>query len=113
MRALLLAATIALFARATIYLKVWRTHRSMPLLVGFGLVALFIWFAENIGTVTWTWLYPGQRAHRSMVPASKLSSWLLLMIVSYAMVAAVNGIRGMSVAKTAAERQRSALIVET
>ena len=107
MRALLLAATIALFARTTIYFKVWRTHRSMPLLVGFSLVALFIWFAENIGTITGTWLYPGQRSHWSMVPASKLSSWLLLMIVSYAMVAAVNGIQTLRSSETIVEDRRA------
>ena len=34
----------------TVHYKIWRVHRAMPLLVGLGLVALFIWFAENIGT---------------------------------------------------------------
>ena len=33
----------------------------MPLLLGFTLVALFIWFAENIGTFTAAWIYPHQR----------------------------------------------------
>jgi uncharacterized membrane protein YoaT (DUF817 family) len=89
----LLGATALLFGRTVIYFKIWRRHRSMPLLIGFGLVALFIWFAENIGTATGTWLYPRQIAHWSAVPASKLTSWLLLMIVSYTMVALVNGIQ--------------------
>ena len=88
----LLAVTAALFARTTIYFHVWREDRSMPLLLGFLLVALFIWFAENIGTVTGTWLYPRQVAHWTMVPVSKLPSWFLLMIVSYTLVAFVNGI---------------------
>ena len=93
MRIVLLCATAVLFARTTIFFKVWRTHRSMPLLLGFSLVALFIWFAENIGTVTGTWLYPRQVAHWTMVPPSKLTSWLLLMIVSYTLVAWINGIK--------------------
>jgi len=32
----------------------------MPLLLGLFLVALFIWFAENLGTLSKTWLYPSQ-----------------------------------------------------
>ncbi|WP_174243196.1 DUF817 domain-containing protein [Beijerinckia sp. L45] len=99
MRIVLLAATAILFARTTIFFKVWRVHRRMPLLLGFGLVALFIWFAENIGTVTGTWLYPRQMAHWSMVPASKLTSCLLLMIVSYTLVARINGVRTVDSAK--------------
>ena len=55
----------------------------MPLLLGFALVALFIWFAENIGTAMGVWLYPGQLVHWSLVPVAKLTSWFLLMIVSY------------------------------
>jgi uncharacterized membrane protein YoaT (DUF817 family) len=62
----------------------------MPLLVGLFLVALFIWIAENIGTLTRTWLYPHQRVAWSMVSLGKLSSWFLLLIISYAMVAAVS-----------------------
>ncbi len=88
----LIAVAVILFAPATIHFKVWRSHRRMPLLVGLGLVALFIWFAENIGTFTGTWLYPNQRVQWVPVSFAKLSSWFLLMIVSYTLVARVNGI---------------------
>jgi uncharacterized membrane protein YoaT (DUF817 family) len=89
-RPLLFAATALLFGRTWVYFKVWRSYRRMPLLVGFGLVALFIWLAENIGTVTGAWLYPSQLKGWSLVPMAKLGSWFLLMIISYAMVAATN-----------------------
>jgi uncharacterized membrane protein YoaT (DUF817 family) len=89
-RLALFGATALLFARCWVYFKVWRRWRRMPLLLGFGLVALFIWFAENIGTLTRTWLYPNQRDAWSMVSLGKLSSWFLLLIISYVMVAAVN-----------------------
>ena len=92
MRYGLILITILLFSRATIWFKIWRRHRLMPLLIGFTLVALFIWFAENIGTFTGTWLYPHQRLHWTMVPISKLTSWFLLMIISYSLVAWINGI---------------------
>lgn len=81
-----------LFGRTTIRFKVWRRHRAMPMLLGLLLVSLFIWLAENVGTATGTWLYPSQRAAWSIVPLSKLTSWALLMILSYTLVAWANGI---------------------
>ena len=89
-RTVLFAATFLLFARTWVYFKVWRVHRRMPLLVGFALVALFIWFAENIGTFTAAWMYPHQRTGWSLVTIGKLGAWFLLMIISYALVAALN-----------------------
>ena len=83
----LVAITMLLFRRTTIRFRIWRRHRRMPLLLGFLLVALFIWFAENIGTRTGTWLYPGQMRSWRMVPPAKLVSWFLLMLISYTMVA--------------------------
>ena len=95
----LIGIAVAAFAPATVYFKVWREHRTMPLLLGLLLVALFIWFAENLGTLSGTWLYPNQRQHWSVVPVAKLSSWFLLMIVSYTLVARVNGIAEWPVAQ--------------
>ena len=92
LRPLLFAATALLFARCWIYFTVWQVHRRMPLLVGFALVALFIWFAENIGTFTAAWVYPTQKSTWHMVSIGKLGAWFLLMIISYALVAALHGI---------------------
>ena len=89
----LLAIAAALFWRTTIWFKVWHVHRRMPLLLGFSLVALFIWLAENIGTATGAWLYPNQRHGWAMVSPAKLTSWLLLMLISYTMIAAMNRAR--------------------
>jgi uncharacterized membrane protein YoaT (DUF817 family) len=86
-RLLLLAAVCVLFARTKIHFRPWRVHRSMPLLLGFVLTAFFIWLAENIGTFTDLWRYPSQAAHWHLVPLQKLLAWLLLMLVSYTMVA--------------------------
>ncbi len=83
----LIAATFLLFGRTTVYFRVWKRHRHMPLLLGFALVALFIWFAENIGTGMNVWRYPSQRRHWATVPITKLEAWFLLMIVSYTLVA--------------------------
>lgn len=92
-RPLLFAAAAVLCGRTRIYFVVWRTPRWMPLLVGFALVTLFLWFAENLGTLTQTWLYPHQRDGWRMVSVSKLGAWFLLIIISYTLVAWVAGVR--------------------
>ncbi len=86
----LFASTALLFGRTWVHFKVWRVHRKMPLLLGFLLVALFIWFAENIGTGTRVWLYPNQASTWAMVSWQKLGAWYLLMIISYVLVTLVN-----------------------
>ena len=90
LRWLLFGWAIWLFGRASVHFKVWTSYRSMPLLLGLVLVALFIWFTENIGTFTKTWLYPSQRLGWSMVSIDKLGSWFLLLIISYTLVSLVN-----------------------
>jgi uncharacterized membrane protein YoaT (DUF817 family) len=81
--------TAVLFWRCRIWFKPDRVARSMPLLVGFFLVALFIWFAENIGTFSHAWIYPSQHHGWTMVSPEKLGSWLLLMIISFVLVSLV------------------------
>ena len=90
MRLGLFGITILLFGRTRIHYRVWRNYRTMPLLLGFVLVALFIWLSENIGTYTRTWLYPSQLHGWSLVSLGKLGSWFLLLIISYTMVAVFN-----------------------
>jgi uncharacterized membrane protein YoaT (DUF817 family) len=85
----LIGAAVVMFGWTQVYFRIWKRHRHMPLLLGFTLVALFIWFAENIGTGMNVWRYPSQRHHWSMVPLAKLEAWFLLMIVSYTLVAFV------------------------
>jgi uncharacterized membrane protein YoaT (DUF817 family) len=89
-RWLLFAGLAGLFGRTWVHFRVRRVHRRMPLLLGFVLVALFIWLAENVGTYSHAWLYPAQRAGWHPVPPAKLGSWLLLMVISYVMVSAVH-----------------------
>jgi uncharacterized membrane protein YoaT (DUF817 family) len=92
-RLLLFAAAGWMFFRTTVHFKVWRSYRSMPLLAGLVLVSLFIWFSENVGTYTKTWLYPAQQHGWSIVSLSKLGSWFLLLIISYTLVSLINAPR--------------------
>jgi len=90
LRIALFAASVLLFGRCQVHYRIWHVHRRMPLLLGLLLVALFIWIAENVGTWTRTWSYPHQAHGWSLVKPGKLGSWFLLLIVSYALVAAIN-----------------------
>ena len=92
-RVLLFAVTILLFWRTRIHFRNWRDHRWMPLLLGFLLVALFIWGAENIGTFARAWTYPGQEDGWEMVSLAKLGSWFLLMLISFVLVELVSPVR--------------------
>jgi uncharacterized membrane protein YoaT (DUF817 family) len=98
----LFAFSVVLFGRAFVEFTPDRTPRRMPLLLGFLLVALFIWLAENIGTFTSAWIYPAQRGGWSVVPIAKLGSWYLLMLLSFALVTLVH--RPDRVARPAARR---------
>ncbi|WP_459788005.1 DUF817 domain-containing protein [Alteriqipengyuania sp. 357] len=93
LRWLLFGATALIFWRTSVHFRNFRVHRWMPLLLGFGLVALFIWFAENIGTFARAWSYPGQETGWKMVSLAKFGSWYLLMIISFVLVALVQPIR--------------------
>ncbi|MDR7033373.1 DUF817 domain-containing protein [Mesorhizobium sp. BE184] len=82
----LFAATAVLYWRTTVHYRVFRFRHRMPLLLGFLLVALFIWFAENIGTWSRAWIYPNQSGGWTPVSIEKLGSWYLLMIISFVLV---------------------------
>ena len=85
-RYLLFIALAVLYGRVWVSYSINKTVRRMPIIVGFGLIALFIWLAENIGTYSSTWLYPSQLDGWHVVGIQKLGSWLLLMVISFIMV---------------------------
>ncbi len=87
----LFAATAWIFRRTWFEFRPFKEVRRMPILLGFFLVALFIWFAENIATFSHAWLYPAQRGGWTLVPPEKLGAWLLLMIISFVLVATLHG----------------------
>ncbi|WP_245896885.1 DUF817 domain-containing protein [Sphingomonas fennica] len=89
-RLALFAATALIFGRTMIWFTPHRAARPMPLLVGFLLVALFIWFAENLATFSRAWVYPDQAGGWTMVSPAKLGAWYLLMIISFVLVSLVH-----------------------
>lgn len=87
LRWVLLAAVVLLWAPTVMHARVWRRTLRLPLLAVFAGVALFIYFAENIGTWAGAWMYPDQADGWQLVSPSKLVSWFLLMIISVVLVA--------------------------
>jgi len=109
MRVPLLAATALLFARTRVWYRPFRKRRWMPLLVGFLLVASFIWIAENIATFSRAWVYPDQADGWTMVSPHKLVAWYLLMIISFVLVSLVHRAREYTPQEAACEHEELGL----
>ncbi|MEM6914586.1 MAG: DUF817 domain-containing protein [Pseudomonadota bacterium] len=86
----LIAATALLFGRTMVHYRVWRWDHRMPMLLGFVLVALFIFLAENIGTLAGAWIYPEQVNGWRIVSWAKFPAWFLLMILSFVLVTLIH-----------------------
>ena len=87
------ACALGLYARATVVFRPFDRERSMPLLVSFVLIGFFIWLAENISTFFGIWKYPNQMGAWSTVHLGKWSSWSLLVIMTFTIVANLKHIK--------------------
>lgn len=85
---LIIAGAIA-FRKTVVHFKPKNMELRMPLLLGFVLVALFIYFAENLGTFARAWQYPGQQDGWKPVHFSKFTAWYLLMQLSFILIYAL------------------------
>lgn len=85
-RWILTAAVILVFRKTYVRYTITREH-TMPLPLTFALIAFFIWIAENISTYLGAWKYPDQIHEWSIVSFGKISSWSLLIIISFIIVA--------------------------
>ncbi|KGF81778.1 membrane protein [Massilia sp. JS1662] len=83
----LAAVALGLYARTTVSFRPLDRERRMPLLLGFVLTGFFIWLAENLSTFWGLWRYPNQLGAWSAVHVSKWSSWSLLVIMTFTIVA--------------------------
>ncbi|MEP3653446.1 MAG: DUF817 domain-containing protein [Litorimonas sp.] len=92
-RAALFVLAALLYGPCMIWFRPDEKHRPMPLLLGLGLVALFVWIAENIATFSKAWVYPGQEAGWQMVGFEKMGSWFLLMMISFVLVAGLHRLK--------------------
>jgi len=87
------ACTLGLYARSSVMFRSFDRERSMPLLLSFVLIGFFIWLAENISTFFGIWKYPNQIGAWSAVHVGKWSSWSLLAIMTFTIVANLKHIK--------------------
>lgn len=86
-RWILIGLTIFVFARTQVHFTVTNKERSMPLLVSFVLIAFFIWIAENMASFLGAYKYPEQLVTWTTVSLRLITSWSLLVIISFIIVA--------------------------
>lgn len=89
----LAAFALGLYARAMVVFTPMSVSRRMPLLLAFLLIGFFIWLAENIGTLFGVWQYPNQIGAWAHVHVGKWSSWSLLVMMTFAIVASLKHIK--------------------
>jgi uncharacterized membrane protein YoaT (DUF817 family) len=89
----LAACILGLYARTTVRFRPLDRQRRMPLLLSFILIGFFIWLAENIGTFFGVWRYPNQIGAWATVSVGKWSSWSLLVIMTFTIVANLKHIK--------------------
>jgi len=88
-RYLLFAYVFIIFWKTKVRFHVYQKQRTIPFLATVVLTALFVWIAENIGTLTHIWLYPNQMEYWHLVSFNKIGSWFLLLILSFALVSII------------------------
>ena len=87
------ACALGLYARSIVIYRPLDRDRRMPLLLAFILIGFFIWLAENISTFFTIWSYPDQLGAWSVVHVAKWSSWSLLVIMTFTIVANLKHIK--------------------
>jgi uncharacterized membrane protein YoaT (DUF817 family) len=87
LRWVLAALVLLAFRRTRVFFTVTERERVMPLALSFLLIGFFIWVAENIATLGGAWVYPNQHTGWRLVSLGKISSWALLVIISFIIVA--------------------------
>lgn len=86
-RWVLVGLIVLLFRRTRVEFGPDALRARMPLTLAFLLIGFFIWVAENIATRLGAWQYPHQHAGWHLVHWQKISSWSLLCILTFIIVA--------------------------
>jgi uncharacterized membrane protein YoaT (DUF817 family) len=86
-RFILIPAVFIFYWKTRVYFSVTTKRYWMPVSVSFILIAFFIWIAENISTYLGAWQYPDQVHTWHVVSTQKVTSWFLMVIISFILVA--------------------------
>ena len=87
------ACALGVYARTTVVFRPLDRDRRMPMLLAFVLIGFFIWLAENFSTFFGIWQYPDQIGAWSTVHVGKWSSWSLLVVMTFTIVAHLKHIK--------------------
>jgi uncharacterized membrane protein YoaT (DUF817 family) len=94
----ILAFVVILYWRTKVNFVVGGRSFQMPVILAFLLTGVFIWMAENIATFLGAWQYPDQAHSWKLVHPGKVTSWLLLFIVSFLIVAQLKRVKAKRIA---------------
>jgi uncharacterized membrane protein YoaT (DUF817 family) len=86
-RILLMLLVAIVFWKTFVRYTVSGVNRKMPLTLSFLLIGFFVYLAENISTLLRGYQYPNQALSWNIVHTSKITSWFLLVIISFICVA--------------------------
>lgn len=89
------ALVVVIFWRARVWFTVTDKRRFMPVALSFFLIGFFVWLAENITTYLGAYLYPNQQGGWQHVAFRRVTSWFLLVIVSFMIVADLKHLKEM------------------
>ena len=87
LRNVIFIACWATYFRCFVFFRIDKRTSSMPFILAGTLTSFFLWLAENIGTFTHTWSYPGKGWH--LVSIQKMGAWGLLLVISFVTVSLV------------------------
>lgn len=81
------ACAAGLYTRATVLFRPLDRDRKMPILLCFALIVFFIWLTDDISKFFSLWHYFNQLGAWSAVHADHWSSWSLLMVMTFTIIA--------------------------
>jgi uncharacterized membrane protein YoaT (DUF817 family) len=82
----ILAGIFYMFARTKVCVTIGNRRTEIHFLAIASAIAILIWCAENIATYAHIWRYPHQSTMWRPVHFEKITSWFLLMLVSFSLV---------------------------
>ncbi len=87
MRWILFVFIFIVYFKTMVHFTIRIKEYKIPLVLSFILIGFFVWVAENIATYLGAWKYPGQLHEWHVVSFNKITSWFLLVIICFIIVA--------------------------
>lgn len=85
-RWMLIASLLLVFWSTRLHFRVFKSYWILPMPLIFIGVGFAIWIAENIATYFGAWRYPNQQNGWELVHLGKVSSWGLLIVLTFVIV---------------------------